>query len=83
MYPQFARFLSLFSLLCLGLSLVLAQEGSGSLPAGEDQEDYQSSFDEQIIFQEARISSRPHILTHSHARARDTDTTLMFRAGVR
>ena len=35
MYQCCARLLSLLSLLVLGLSLVLAQEGSGSLPAGE------------------------------------------------
>jgi len=36
MYQCCARLLSLLSLLVLGLSLVLAQEGSGSLPAGSE-----------------------------------------------
>ena len=65
MYPQFARFLSLFSLLCLGLSLVLAQEGSGSLPAGEDQEDYQSSFDDTMISGSEDILQTPYSDTFS------------------
>ena len=58
MYPQFARVLSLLSLFCLGLSLVLAQEGSGSLPAGGNQEDYQLS----IIFDDTMISGSEDIL---------------------
>ena len=65
MYPQFARVLSLFSLLCLGLSLVLAQEGSGSLPAGEDQEVYQSSFDDKMISGSEDILQTPYSDTFS------------------